>query len=75
MKLTVFRDVAPCSLVEVYRRFRGAYCLHHQSLIALMMEAVNTVMNLRIKKEQRISRVAERLLAYQEVPYNTVIVS
>jgi hypothetical protein len=23
-------DVAPCSLVETYRRFRGAYCLHHQ---------------------------------------------
>jgi hypothetical protein len=27
---TVFWDVAPCSLVEVYRRFRGAYCLHHR---------------------------------------------
>jgi hypothetical protein len=23
-------DVAPCSLVEVYRRFRGACCFHHQ---------------------------------------------
>jgi hypothetical protein len=30
MNMTVFRDVAPCSLVEVYRRFRGAYCLHYQ---------------------------------------------
>jgi hypothetical protein len=29
MKMTVFWDVAPCSLVEVYRRFRGAYFLHH----------------------------------------------
>jgi hypothetical protein len=28
--MTVFGDVAPCSLVEVYRRFRGACCLHHQ---------------------------------------------
>jgi hypothetical protein len=27
MKMTVFWDVAPCSLVEVYR---GACCLHHQ---------------------------------------------
>jgi hypothetical protein len=26
----VFWDVAPCSHVEVDRRFRGAYCLHHQ---------------------------------------------
>jgi hypothetical protein len=30
MKMAVFWDVAPCSLVEVYRRFRGACCLHHQ---------------------------------------------
>jgi hypothetical protein len=28
-KTTVFWVVAPCSLVEVYRRFRGACCLHH----------------------------------------------
>jgi hypothetical protein len=27
----VFWDVVPCSHVEVDRRFRGAYCLHHQS--------------------------------------------
>jgi hypothetical protein len=30
MKMTVFWVIAPCSLVEVYRRFRGTYCLHHQ---------------------------------------------
>jgi hypothetical protein len=29
MKMTVFWHVA-CSLVEVYRRFRGAFCLHYQ---------------------------------------------
>jgi hypothetical protein len=43
--MTVFWDIAPCCLVEVYRRFRGAYCLHHQgdeSLITLMLEAVST---------------------------------
>jgi hypothetical protein len=27
-KLTVFWDVAPCSLVDIYRRFRGACCPH-----------------------------------------------
>jgi hypothetical protein len=27
MKMTVFRDVTPCSLVDVCRRFRGACCL------------------------------------------------
>jgi hypothetical protein len=40
MKFRVFWDVAPCSHVEVVRRFCGAYYLHHQS--ALMMEAVST---------------------------------
>jgi hypothetical protein len=28
-KMTVFWDVTPCSLVEIDRIFRGAYCLHH----------------------------------------------
>jgi hypothetical protein len=31
MKMAVFWVVTLCSLVEVYRHFRGAYCLHHQS--------------------------------------------
>jgi hypothetical protein len=30
IKFTVFRDVPPCSHIQVDRRFRGAYCLHHQ---------------------------------------------
>jgi hypothetical protein len=30
MNMAVFWVVAPCSLVDVYRRFRGASCLHHQ---------------------------------------------
>jgi hypothetical protein len=29
-KMAVFWVVAPCSLVEVYRRFRRACCRHHQ---------------------------------------------
>jgi hypothetical protein len=37
MILAVFWVVAPCCLVEVCRRFRGACCLHHQG--GLMMEA------------------------------------
>jgi hypothetical protein len=28
--MAVFWVVAPCSLVEVYQRFRGPRCLHHQ---------------------------------------------
>jgi hypothetical protein len=29
-KMAVFWVVAPCSMVEVYQRFRGPCCLHHQ---------------------------------------------
>jgi hypothetical protein len=38
MKMAVFWVVAPCSVVEVYRRFRDSCC----KAIALMMEAVST---------------------------------
>jgi hypothetical protein len=29
IKMTVFCDFTPCGLVEIYRYFRGANCLHH----------------------------------------------
>jgi hypothetical protein len=31
MKMAVFWDAVPCSLIETDRRFRHSYCLHHQS--------------------------------------------
>jgi hypothetical protein len=48
LKFRVFCDVAPYSHVKVDRRFRGAYCFHHQGdeelrtalFMAPMMEAV-----------------------------------
>jgi hypothetical protein len=30
MNITVFWDIAPCSLAEVDRLLKGAYCLDHQ---------------------------------------------
>jgi hypothetical protein len=41
MKMTVFWDVAQCSLIDIDRRFRGAYCLTHGALNTLLMEAVS----------------------------------
>jgi hypothetical protein len=38
--MAVFWVVAPCNLVDVYRRFRGTYCLHHQG--DLMTEEAST---------------------------------
>jgi hypothetical protein len=34
MKITVVWDVAPCSLVDIDRRFRGIQCLHNHGLVA-----------------------------------------
>jgi hypothetical protein len=45
MEMADFWVVALCSLVEVYRRSRGPFGLHHQGdewLIGLMMEAART---------------------------------
>jgi hypothetical protein len=39
LKMAVFWVVAPCSLVDVCRRFRGAFRLNHQGVEALFMEA------------------------------------
>jgi hypothetical protein len=30
-QMAVFWVVAPCSLVELYQRFRGPCCLHHRA--------------------------------------------
>jgi hypothetical protein len=37
-----FSDIAPYSLVEVYRRFTRACRLHHHVVITLMMAAATT---------------------------------
>jgi hypothetical protein len=37
MKMTFFWDVAPCSLEDVDRHFRGPYCLHYQGDLFLTL--------------------------------------
>jgi hypothetical protein len=44
IKGSVFLDVAPCSLVEVYRRFRDACCIHHQGILVLRLSHISCVM-------------------------------
>jgi hypothetical protein len=54
MKMGVFWDAAPDSLVDIDRRLRGAYYLHHQgddrpeSIYPDGLALVNTVMNLQV---------------------------
>jgi hypothetical protein len=63
VKTTVFWVVTPCSLVDVYRRFTGACCLHHQCndsshVVNLYGEDtlcyVRRLEALRIKKAKRL---------------------
>jgi hypothetical protein len=42
--VAVFWDVAPCALAEIYRRFRGAYCLRRHG-DEIIMEEVSTNQN------------------------------
>jgi hypothetical protein len=45
MKMALFWDVAPCGLVVVYRRFRGACGVHHQALMMATAKASETPLN------------------------------
>jgi hypothetical protein len=42
MKMAFFWVITPCSLVEVYQRFRGTCCLHYQGLNAACEAASNS---------------------------------
>jgi hypothetical protein len=42
MKMAVFWDVAPCSLVEVHRHFRGPCCLHNERDAPLKLRSPST---------------------------------
>jgi hypothetical protein len=42
MKIAVFWVVAPCSQVEVYQRFRGPCCLHHQGETSTRLHGATT---------------------------------
>jgi hypothetical protein len=39
-KMIVFWDVAPCSLVDINRIFRGAYCLNRRFLNVLKLTLI-----------------------------------
>jgi hypothetical protein len=43
--MAVFGGDAVCSLVKVYRRFRGAYCLHHQGTAAFQKTVISILLS------------------------------
>jgi hypothetical protein len=50
-KITAYWNIAPCSLVEVDRRFRGAYCLHHQG------DEINTIAEFWVFRDPRYQQI------------------
>jgi hypothetical protein len=77
MKMAVFWDVASCSLVEVYRGFRGGCCHHHQGdkkflapglHITLMMEAASTFQT-AVKSYQTNGATLQKTAMLTEYPY------
>jgi hypothetical protein len=60
--MAVFWVVAPCSLVEVYRRFRGPCCLHHQGEDSHLR--THRRENLKTYSETRVIRIPELLSSH-----------
>jgi hypothetical protein len=62
MNTAVFWVVAPCSLVEVYQRFRGPCCLHHSATTqktAILIPNKLGMLNLRVLLQQLTSRLVK----------------
>jgi hypothetical protein len=68
MKMTVFGDVVPCSLVESDGRFRGVYCLHHVGEKHLLLVAVGTCCSFVMTHTSDSVRVAGVISAGVSVP-------
>jgi hypothetical protein len=78
MKMAVFWDIAPCSLVDTDRRFRGAYCLHYHSDRPEFSNAMK--MSFGFKGLTRLSYKFPTFLSIHSLlslslPYSTVITS
>jgi hypothetical protein len=55
MKITALWDTAPCSLVEVDRSLRGAYCLHHQGDDETIRRYIPEQCNLHTRRRENLT--------------------
>jgi hypothetical protein len=56
-QVAVFWDVAPCNMVDIDRRFRGASCLHHQHLRTFMVARICKILMLCYKIQDQKSNM------------------
>jgi hypothetical protein len=54
LNMTIIWDIVTCSLVEIDRRFRGAYCLHHRGVACLK------VLTIRLEKLRETTKTLFR---------------
>jgi hypothetical protein len=78
MKMIVFSDVAPCSLIETDQSFRDAYCLHdqiplkHRSTAARLYGAIsqktaNFILHIRNFHVKIMSSACDKILPLPHV--------
>jgi hypothetical protein len=72
MEIAVFWDVAPCSLVEIYLRFRDAYCLNHQiSFYETTQRSIpeDSHLHTRRREHLKLHKSSLSLLSSQDLHY------
>jgi hypothetical protein len=52
--MIAFCDIAPCSLTEEERRFRGAYCLHHKPYELLKRRYMPEGYHIHIRRRENL---------------------
>jgi hypothetical protein len=73
IKAKMFRDVAPCSLVNSDRRFRGAYCLHQASETSF---SIYQTIQRNIPEDSHLQTLAVRtwnLINYQSMHFRSSV--
>jgi hypothetical protein len=75
MKFRVFWDVAPFSHVEVDRRFRNMYCLHHQGLPDNAVRTFETSVSFNVTTQRYIPEDSKHHIRRREnLKYHIVII-
>jgi hypothetical protein len=64
MWVRAFWDTAPCGLVELDRRFRGAYCLHHRDQYASLKRRSTTTRPHGVISQKALISIMIRVLIY-----------
>jgi hypothetical protein len=74
LKMTVVWDVAPYILEDIGRRFRGAYCLHHQGTSETSVSIYETTRRNIPEDSDLHTRCCENLKSHFEFSFNVTYI-